>query len=93
MRVACQILQDPIRSTEGTLGIDNPVLPDGLVQKALEGCWIFQQLQATVEFEVATSKRLFQRVDEFSAKHTAEDLDIDQERPFAASAAPAVNPA
>src|SRR5438309_414241 len=87
MRVAAQILQDVLRSAEGSLGINHPFALAKRRYVTGESLRVAQRLQIPEELEFSGGVRFLQRVQKHTPKKTAEDLDRQQE------AAAALDPA
>ena len=56
MGVSAEIAQHMLRSSEGRLGIDDPVLAEQYPQPRLERTLLGQRQQATVELEITSMK-------------------------------------
>jgi len=78
--VAAEIAQRVLRSAEGWLGIDNPVVAEQGSEPCGEGSWFRQWREVTVELELVLVEGGFQSGDELAAKDPAEHLDRQKER-------------
>ena len=79
MGIAGQVVEHVFWSAEGWLGVDNPILPEQLSQKAAEGLAFTQVLEAPVEVELFLTEKVFQPGDELAAKDAAEHSDRKEE--------------
>ena len=68
MSVAAQIMEHILGASEGTFQVDHPVLSKQRPQPGGEGLRLSEELQVSVEVELAILKGLFERVDELAAK-------------------------
>ena len=77
--VAGKIVENVFGSTEGRLGVDDPILPKELPQEALEmvrGC---EFLERAVELELALEQQLLEFGGELAAEDTTENPDRQEE--------------
>src|SRR5271169_1624102 len=72
MSVSAEIAQYMFRSSEGRLGIDDPVLAEQRTQPGPEGTRLGQRQQAAVELEVTSMECVAKSFDELAAEDTAE---------------------
>src|SRR5215467_11418864 len=68
MGVAAQIVHDVLGATEGRFQIDHPILSIEGPQPSGEDLGLRQQLQVSVEVQLAILKSLLERIDELAAK-------------------------
>jgi hypothetical protein len=67
-----------LRSAEGWLGIDNPVVAEQGSEPCGEASWLRKWREVTVELELVLVEGGLQSGDEFTAKDAAEHLDRQQ---------------
>ena len=79
MSVSAEIAQYMLRSSEGRLGIDDPVLAEQRTQPGPEGTRLGQRPQAAVELEVTSMECVAKSFDELAAEDTAEHADGQEE--------------
>ena len=79
MRVSAEIAKHMFRSSEGPLGIDDPVLAEQHTQPGTERTRLGQRQQATVELEITSMECVAQSSDELAAEDTAEHADGQEE--------------
>src|SRR6266571_5521813 len=72
MGVAGQVLKYVFRSAEGWLGVNHPILPEQLSQKAAEELGFAQILEIAMEAELLLAEKALQPGDELAAKDAAE---------------------
>ena len=72
MGVASQVLEDIFRSAEWWLGVDHPILPEQLSQKAVKELGFAQMSEISMEAEFLFAEKALQPGDELAAKNTAE---------------------
>ena len=71
MGVAAQILQHIFRATEGTFQVDHPVLSIEWSAARQQSLGLSEELQVSLEVELAVLEGLLERVDELAAKDFA----------------------
>jgi len=72
-------VEDVLGTTEGRLGVDNPVLGEELPQQAPEAFWCCECLERAVELELALEQKLLELGGEPAAEDTAENPDREEE--------------
>ena len=80
MSVSAEIAQHMFRSTEGPLGIDDPVLAEQHTQPGPERTRLGQKQQATVELEITSMECVAKSGDELAAEDTAEHADGQEDQ-------------
>jgi hypothetical protein len=78
--VVSEIAQHTFRSTEGRLGIDDPVLSKQHSEPGCEGLRISKRRELAVELKRGIAESSLERGDELAAEDTAEHLDGQEER-------------
>jgi hypothetical protein len=79
MSVSAEIAQHMFRSSEGPLGIDDPVLAEQHTQPGPERTRLGQRQQATEELELTSMECVAKSGDELAAEDTAEHADGQEE--------------
>ena len=79
MGVAGEVLQDVLRTGEGRLAIDDPVLGAELIDQILKTYRMPKLPEGSVELELRGPIGALQEVDELSAEDLGEDFDVKQE--------------
>ncbi len=79
MGVGAQIAQHMFRSTEGALGVDDPVMAEQYPQPCCEGTRLGQGQEVAVELEHASMEGAAKSGDELAAEDTAEHADGQKE--------------
>jgi len=79
MCIARQVVEDMFRSTEGSLGVDHPILTKQRAQKGMEGFLFAESFEATGEQQFAVTESLLESGDELAAKDTAQHLYRQEE--------------
>ena len=74
MGVATQISQHVFGATEGTFQVDHPVLSVEWSQPGGEDLGLSEELQVSMEVELAIVKSLFEGVDKLAAKEFTQDF-------------------
>ena len=77
--VGTEIAQGVIRSAEGPLGIDDPVVAEQESEPGGEGCLRGEGCEVAVELEGACLESVLESGDELAAEDTAEHLDGEEE--------------
>jgi hypothetical protein len=72
MGIAGQVLEDVFRSAEWWLGVDHPILPEQLSQKAVKDLGFSQMPEMAMEAEFLLAEQALQPGNELAAKDTAE---------------------
>ena len=67
------------RSTEGTLGVDDPVVAEQDSEPRCEAAWLRERCKMTVELELAVAERGLQACEELAAEDASEHLDGKEE--------------
>src|SRR5271157_6324449 len=75
MGVGAQIAQHMIRSSEGALGVDDPVMAEQYAQPCCEGPRLGHGQEVAVELDHASMEGAAKSGDELTAEHTAEHFD------------------
>ena len=78
--VAAEIAQRVLRSAEGWLGIDNPVVAEQGSEPCGEASWFRKWREVTVELELVVVEGGLQSGDKLAAKDMAEHLHREEER-------------
>jgi hypothetical protein len=78
--VVSEIAQHVLRSTEGRLGIDDPVLSKQYSEPGCEGLRISERSELAVELKRGIAESGLECGDELAAEDTAEHLDGQEER-------------
>ena len=79
MGVSAEIAQGVLRSAEGALGVDDPVVTEEGSQPRTKGRWFGQVQQSAMKLEIASMKCGLQAGDELAAEDTAEHVDGEEE--------------
>ena len=79
MRVAAQVMEDMLGSTEGRLAVDDPIVVEQLPEKGGESLGWSKKLQATVEGELFPGKGALESGDELAPEDTTEHLNGKKE--------------
>ncbi len=79
MRVAGQILENMLRSSEWSFGINHPILTKQWSKKRMESPCFGQRFQTAWKHQCALTESLLQAGDELTAKHTAQHFDWKKE--------------
>jgi hypothetical protein len=77
--VAGKIVENVFGSTEGRLGIDDPVLGEELPEEAPEAFRCGEFLERAVELELAVEQKLLELGGELAAEDAAENPDRQEE--------------
>ena len=77
--VAAEIAQRVFRSTEGRLGVDDPVVAEEGSAPSSEGSWRRKWGEVSMELELVVAEGGLQFVVELAAKDPAECLDREEE--------------
>ena len=78
--VGTEIAQRVFGSTEGRLGVDDPVVAEQYSQPCAESAWLGKRQQAAMELEFTAMEGVAEFSDELAAEDTAEHLDWKKER-------------
>ena len=79
MSIGAEITQHMFRSTEGRLGVYDPVVAEQHPQPRSEGARLGQRQQAAVELEFTSKEGVAKSGDELAAEDTAEHADGKEE--------------
>ena len=79
MSVCAEIAQHMFRSSEGLLGVDDPVVAEQHPQPCSEGAWLRKLQQAAVELELTAMEGAAKSGDELAAEDAAEHADGQEE--------------
>ena len=79
MGVCAQIAQHMFRAAEGSLGVDDPIVPEQYPQPGGEGVWLGKGQQVAVELKLTSMKSVAQSGDELTAEDAAEHADGKEE--------------
>ena len=79
MGVGAEIAQHIFRSSEGALGVDDPVMAEEYAQPCCEGTRLGQGQKSAVELERACKESAAESGDELAAEEAAEYLDGKKE--------------
>ena len=79
MGVGAQIAQHMFRSSEGPLGVDDPVMAEQYPQPCCEGTRLGQGQEVAVELDHASMEGAAKSGDELAAEDTAEHADRQKE--------------
>jgi len=79
MRVVAEIAQDMLWSSEGLLGVDDPVVAEQHSQPCGEGAWLGERQKAAVELEFTAMEGVAKSGDELAAEDRAEHADGQEE--------------
>ena len=79
MGVGAEIAQHMFRSSEGSLGVDDPVMAEQDPQPGCEGTWLSEWGEVAVELERASMESSCESGDELAAEDTAEHADGQKE--------------
>ena len=74
MGVATQILQHVFGATEGTFQVDHPVLSVEWSQPGGEGLGLSEELQVSMEVELAVTEGLLESIHELATKDITQHL-------------------
>ena len=74
MGVATQILQRVLGATEGTFQVDHPVLSVQWSQPGGEGLGLSEELQVSMEVELAVTEGLLESIHELATKDITQHL-------------------
>jgi hypothetical protein len=67
------------RSSEGSLGVDHPVMAEQESEPCVEVSWLSERYEVAVELELGFMERGLQTSDELAAEDATEDLDRKEE--------------
>jgi len=73
--IGAEIAQQVFWTTEGRLGIDDPVLAEQQSEPGCEGSWFGEWSEGTVELDLGFAESILESGDELTAEHTAEHFD------------------
>ena len=79
MRVAGQIVEDVLRSSEWPLGVDHPVVTKQRPEKSIECFLVGQPLRTARKHQFLLLESAFQTSNELAAKHAAEHFHREEE--------------
>lgn len=79
MRVAGQVLENVLRSSERPFGVNHPVVTKQWPKERMEGFCFGQWLEAARQQQFAFMESALQTSNKLAAKHTAEDLHRQEE--------------
>lgn len=79
VRVASKVVEDMLRSTEGWLGVDDPLLRVKLSQELGEALGSRKLLERAVKLELALNSELLESSDELAAEDAAENTNGQEE--------------
>lgn len=79
MRVAGQVLENVLRSSERPLGVNNPIVAKQWPKKGMESLCLSQWFEAAREHQLALVESALQTGNELAAKHTAQYLHREKE--------------
>ena len=77
--VGAEIAQRMFRSTEGTLGVDDPVVTEQDSEPGGEATWLGERCKLAVELELALVERRLETGDELAPEDAPEHLDGQEE--------------
>jgi len=77
--VGAEISQGVLGSSEGTFGVDHPVLSEQSSQPRCKGARFGQMPQTSVELKCASLEGVLEPGDELAAEHSTEHLDRKEE--------------
>jgi hypothetical protein len=79
VRIAGEIVQNMLGTSEWGLGIDDPVLAKELSKKFSKAMWFDKTLECAVELEPVLTKELFQSRDELASEDATQRGDGQEE--------------
>ena len=79
MGVCAEIAQYMFRSSEGPLGVNDPVVAEQHTQPRSEGAWLRKVREAAAELELTSMECVAKSGDELAAEDTAEHADGQEE--------------
>ena len=79
MRVAGQILENHLRTAEGGLRIDDPLIANGAIKPMLPGVVLSERSELAVQLQLSPHVRLLEQGDELAAEDAAEDTHRQEE--------------
>jgi hypothetical protein len=79
MGVGAEIAESMLRSAEGTLGVDDPVVTEQDPEPGCEAAWLSERCELTVELELALVERGLESCNELAAEDASEHLDWKEE--------------
>ena len=79
MGVSAEIAQGMLRSAEGSLGVDDPVMTEKHSDPGGEAAWLGKRCEVSMELKLALMKRGLETSDELAAKDTSKHLDREEE--------------
>ena len=79
MCVGAEIAQHMFRSSEGPLGVDDPIVAEQHPQPGGKGLWLRQRQQVAVELERTSMEGVTKAGDELAAEYAAEHTDGQKE--------------
>ena len=77
--VRTEVAQGVFRSTEGPLGVDDPVVTEQDSEPGGEAAWLGERCEVAMELKLAFMESSPQASDELAAEDTAEHLDRKEE--------------
>ena len=79
VRVAREVFQDLVRTSEGRLGVDHPLLRTGLEQHPAEGLWFRQRSEIPAQEEASLIVGPLELIQQLSPEEPTQDPDGEEE--------------